>query len=83
MAVGLRTVAVRVRRSQLRWREGRNLDTSLTEDSNSPDPDPAAGTLNLRRGVPYPAFGRIRMWATDGESDHVAADRIPSARDGA
>ncbi len=49
--------------------KGSNLDTSLT-NFNSPDPDPAAGTANLQARRPYPAFGRIRMWATDGESDY-------------
>lgn len=49
--------------------KGSNLDTSLT-NFNSPDPDPAAGSANLQARRPYPAFGRIRMWATDGESDY-------------
>lgn len=49
--------------------KGTDLDTSLT-NFNSPDPDPAAGTANLQARRPYPAFGRIRMWATDGESDY-------------
>ena len=48
--------------------KGSDLDTSLT-NFNSPDPDPNAG------GIPpvtasIPAYGRIRMWATDGESDY-------------
>ena len=49
--------------------KGSNLDTSLT-NFNSPDPDPAAGAQSLQARRPYPAFGRIRMWATDGESDY-------------
>jgi outer membrane receptor protein involved in Fe transport len=49
--------------------KGSNLDTSLT-NFNSPDPDPAAGAANLQSRRPYPAFGRIRMWMTDGESDY-------------
>jgi outer membrane receptor protein involved in Fe transport len=48
---------------------GTNLDTSLT-NFNSPDPDPLAGAANLQARRPYPAFGRIRMWMTDGESDY-------------
>ena len=49
--------------------KGNNLDTSLT-NFNSPEPDPTAiaGSLQARR--PYPAYGRIRMWMTDGESDY-------------
>ena len=49
--------------------KGSNLDTSLT-NFNSPEPDPTAiaGSLQARR--PYPAYGRIRMWMTDGESDY-------------
>jgi outer membrane receptor protein involved in Fe transport len=46
---------------------GSNLDSSLT-NFNSPDPDPAASALALQSRRPYPAFGRIRMWVTDGES---------------
>lgn len=46
---------------------GSNLDSSLT-NFNSPDPDPTASALNLQARRPYPAFGRIRMWVTDGES---------------
>lgn len=49
--------------------KGSNLDTSLT-NFNSPDPDPNASALNLQARRPYPAFGRIRMWMTDGESDY-------------
>jgi outer membrane receptor protein involved in Fe transport len=49
--------------------DGTNLDTSLT-NFNSPDPDPAASALNLQARRPYPAFGRIRMWMTDGESTY-------------
>lgn len=45
---------------------GSNLDSSLT-NFNSPDPDPNA-TAPLQSRRPYPAFGRIRMWVTDGES---------------
>jgi outer membrane receptor protein involved in Fe transport len=48
---------------------GTNLDSSLT-NFNSPDPDPNAGTVNLQSRRPYPAFGRIRMWVTDGKSDY-------------
>jgi outer membrane receptor protein involved in Fe transport len=48
---------------------GRNLDTSLT-NFNSPDPDPNAGSVPLQSRRPYPDFGRIRMWMTDGESDY-------------
>lgn len=46
---------------------GSNLDSSMT-NFNSPDPDPTASALNLQARRPYPAFGRIRMWVTDGES---------------
>jgi hypothetical protein len=46
---------------------GSNLDSSLT-NFNSPNPDPNASALNLQARRPYPAFGRIRMWVTDGES---------------
>lgn len=46
---------------------GSHLDSSLT-NFNSPDPDPTASALNLQARRPYPAFGRIRMWVTDGES---------------
>ena len=49
--------------------KGSNLDTSLT-NFNSPDPDSNAGAVSLQSRRPYPAFGRIRMWATDGESDY-------------
>jgi outer membrane receptor protein involved in Fe transport len=49
--------------------KGSNLDTSLT-NFNSPDPDPAAGPGSLQARRPYPGFGRIRMWMTDGESDY-------------
>ena len=49
--------------------KGSNLDTSLT-NFNSPDPDPNAGSIPLQSRRPYPAFGRIRMWVTDGESDY-------------
>ncbi len=49
--------------------KGTNLDTSLT-NFNSPEPDPTAGSVNLQSRRPYPAFGRIRMWMTDGESDY-------------
>jgi outer membrane receptor protein involved in Fe transport len=49
--------------------KGTNLDTSLT-NFNSPDPDPTAGSASLQARRPYPAYGRIRMWATDGESDY-------------
>jgi hypothetical protein len=48
---------------------GTNLDSSLT-NFNSPDPDPGAGAVNLQSRRPYPAFGRIRMWVTDGQSDY-------------
>ena len=48
---------------------GTNLDTSLT-NFNSPQPDPLASALNIQARRPYPAFGRIRMWMTDGESDY-------------
>jgi outer membrane receptor protein involved in Fe transport len=49
--------------------KGSNLDTSLT-NFNSPDPDPNAGAIPLQSRRPYPDFGRIRMWMTDGESDY-------------
>jgi outer membrane receptor protein involved in Fe transport len=49
--------------------KGSNLDTSLT-NFNSPDPDPNAGAVPLQSRRPYPDFGRIRMWITDGESDY-------------
>lgn len=49
--------------------KGTNLDTSLT-NFNSPDPDPNASALDLQSRRPYPAFGRIRMWFTDGKSDY-------------
>jgi hypothetical protein len=49
--------------------DGSNLDTSLT-NFNSPDPDPLAGAGSLQARRPYPGFGRIRMWMTDGESDY-------------
>ena len=49
--------------------KGSNLDTSLT-NFNSPDPDPNAGSIPLQSRRPYPAYGRIRMWVTDGESDY-------------
>jgi outer membrane receptor protein involved in Fe transport len=49
--------------------KGTNLDSSLT-NFNSPDPDPNAGAVNLQSRRPYPAFGRIRMWVTDGKSDY-------------
>lgn len=49
--------------------KGTNLDTSLT-NFNSPDPDPNASALDIQQRRPYPAFGRIRMWMTDGESDY-------------
>ncbi len=49
--------------------DGTNLDTSLT-NFNSPDPDPFASALNLQARRPYPAFGRIRIWTTDGESEY-------------
>jgi hypothetical protein len=49
--------------------KGNNLDTSLT-NFNSPDPDPSAGAASLQARRPYPGFGRIRMWMTDGESDY-------------
>ena len=49
--------------------KGSDLDTSLT-NFNSPDPDPNAGGIPLQSRRPYPAYGRIRMWATDGESDY-------------
>jgi outer membrane receptor protein involved in Fe transport len=48
--------------------KGSNLDTSMT-NWNSPDPDPTP-TQSLQSRRPYPAFARIRMWATDGESDY-------------
>ncbi|HEX7086008.1 MAG TPA: TonB-dependent receptor, partial [Vicinamibacterales bacterium] len=50
---------------------GSNLDSSLT-NFNSPDPDPNASALDLQSRRPYPAFGRIRMWVTDGESRYHA-----------
>ncbi|OLD14266.1 MAG: hypothetical protein AUJ01_14115 [Acidobacteria bacterium 13_1_40CM_3_65_5] len=49
--------------------KGINLDSSLT-NFNSPDPDPNATSVNLQSRRPYPAFGRIRMWVTDGASDY-------------
>jgi outer membrane receptor protein involved in Fe transport len=49
--------------------KGTNLDASLG-NFNSPDPDPNASALNLQQRRPYPAFGRIRMWITDGRSDY-------------
>ncbi|MGH9159857.1 MAG: TonB-dependent receptor domain-containing protein [Vicinamibacteraceae bacterium] len=49
--------------------KGTNLDSSLT-NFNSPDPDPNASALDLQSRRPYPAFGRIRMWVTDGKSDY-------------
>ncbi len=49
--------------------KGSDLDSSLT-NFNSPDPDPNAGAVSLQSRRPYPAFGRIRMWVTDGESDY-------------
>jgi hypothetical protein len=49
--------------------KGSNLDSSLT-NFNSPDPDPTATAVNLQSRRPYPAFGRIRMWVTDGESNY-------------
>ena len=48
---------------------GTHLDSSLT-NFNSPDPDPGAGAVSLQSRRPYPAFGRIRMWVTDGQSDY-------------
>jgi outer membrane receptor protein involved in Fe transport len=50
---------------------GSNLDSSLT-NGNSPDPDPNASALNLQARRPYPQFGRIRLWVTDGESRYHA-----------
>jgi outer membrane receptor protein involved in Fe transport len=47
--------------------KGSHLDTSIL-NFNSPDPDPTASALNLQSRRPYPQFGRIRMWATDGNS---------------
>jgi outer membrane receptor protein involved in Fe transport len=61
-----RTAAVEVRYVGA---DGTNLDTSLT-NFNSPDPDPFASALNLQARRPYPAFGRIRIWTTDGESEY-------------
>lgn len=49
--------------------KGSHLDTSLL-NFNSPDPDPTASALGLQARRPYPAFGRIRMWATDGNSNY-------------
>jgi len=49
--------------------KGTNLDSSLT-NFNSPDPDPTATSVTIQSRRPYPAFGRIRMWVTDGESDY-------------
>jgi len=49
--------------------KGSDLDTSLT-NFNSPDPDPTAGAGSLQARRPYPEYGRIRMWMTDGESDY-------------
>ena len=69
MAVGYelsRSAAVEVRYVGAK---GSNLDTSLT-NFNSPDPDPNAGSIPLQSRRPYPAYGRIRMWVTDGESDY-------------
>jgi hypothetical protein len=45
---------------------GSRLDSSIT-NWNSPDPDPN-GSATIQNRRPYPAFGRIRMWVTDGES---------------
>jgi hypothetical protein len=47
--------------------KGTGLDTSLV-NWNSPDPDPAATTIQSRR--PYPQFAKIRMWAHDGSSTY-------------
>jgi hypothetical protein len=49
--------------------KGINLDSSLT-NFNSPDPDSNATSVNVQSRRPYPAFGRIRMWVTDGRSDY-------------
>src|SRR4029453_3365378 len=65
----LRVVPCSCRRGPLRRLKGGDLDTSLT-NFNSPDPDPNAGGIPLQSRRPYPAYGRIRMWATDGESDY-------------
>src|ERR1700738_4541494 len=43
--------------------KGTHLDTSIL-NFNSPSPDPKATTIQSRR--PYPQFGRIRMWNSDG-----------------
>lgn len=47
--------------------KGTFLDTSVT---NWNSPLPGAGDVQARR--PYPNFGRIRMWATDGNSIYHA-----------
>ena len=50
--------------------KGSNLDTSLT-NFNSPEPLPGpVGSATVQARRPYPAYGRIRMWMTDGESDY-------------
>ena len=50
--------------------KGTNLDTSLT-NFNSPEPLPGTeGSATIQARRPYPAYGRIRMWMTDGESDY-------------
>jgi hypothetical protein len=48
-----------------------HLDTSIL-NWNSPQPDPKAATdlLTLQSRRPYPAFGRIRMWDSDGNSNY-------------
>jgi hypothetical protein len=47
--------------------KGTHLDTAI-ENFNSPDPDPNATTIQSRR--PYPQFGRIRLWDSDGNSNY-------------
>ena len=47
--------------------KGTHLDTSFL-NFNSPDPDPSATTIQSRR--PYPQYGRIRMWNSDGNSNY-------------
>jgi hypothetical protein len=48
-----------------------HLDTSIL-NWNSPQPDPKAATdlLTLQSRRPYPQFGRIRMWDSDGNSNY-------------
>ena len=48
-----------------------HLDSSIL-NWNSPQPDPTAATdqLTLQSRRPYPQFGRIRMWDSDGNSNY-------------